>query len=123
MPFAPDQEPPLPALPPKLGDALLQVLFDDAARRDQAFAALVAAHPEHAPALAAHRRRHERMEHDAPADDLAAAVGNIAGYRLLGLLGEGGMGTVYRAEQQEPHRSVAMKVIKQGMDSKMVLAR
>jgi eukaryotic-like serine/threonine-protein kinase len=49
----------------------------------------------------------------------------IAGrYTLLGVLGEGGMGTVYRAEQTAPvHRQVALKLIKIGMDSRTVLAR
>src|SRR5262249_20954800 len=37
---------------------------------------------------------------------------------------EGGMGTVYMAEQTAPvHRMVALKVIKPGMDSRQVLAR
>ncbi|WP_254510777.1 protein kinase domain-containing protein [Anatilimnocola floriformis] len=49
----------------------------------------------------------------------------IAGrYQLLNLIGEGGMGSVYRAQQTEPvKREVAVKVIKAGMDSKGVLAR
>ncbi len=49
----------------------------------------------------------------------------IAGrYTLLEVLGEGGMGTVYRAEQSQPvRRQVALKLIKLGMDSRTVLAR
>ena len=49
----------------------------------------------------------------------------IAGrYTLLEVLGEGGMGTVYRAEQAQPvKRQVALKLIKIGMDSRAVLAR
>lgn len=49
----------------------------------------------------------------------------IAGkYQLLKMIGEGGMGSAYRAQQTEPvKREVAVKVIKTGMDSKGVLAR
>ncbi len=49
----------------------------------------------------------------------------IAGrFTLLEVLGEGGMGTVYRAEQTQPvKRPVALKLIKVGMDSRTVLAR
>ena len=50
--------------------------------------------------------------------------GRIGRYRLLHVLGEGGMGVVYLAEQTEPvKREVALKVIKPGMDSKRVVAR
>jgi WD40 repeat protein/serine/threonine protein kinase len=55
-----------------------------------------------------------------------ATVGQtIAGrYKLLEEIGEGGMGTVWVAEQTEPvKRKVALKLIKPGMDSKAVLAR
>jgi tetratricopeptide (TPR) repeat protein len=45
-------------------------------------------------------------------------------YTLLNVIGEGGMGSVYLAEQSEPvKRQVALKLIKAGMDSKTVLAR
>lgn len=45
-------------------------------------------------------------------------------YRVLRLLGEGGMGIVHLAVQHEPfHRLVALKVIKTGLDSEGVLAR
>jgi len=48
----------------------------------------------------------------------------IGSYKLLSVLGEGGFGIVYRAEQKEPvRRQVALKVIKPGMDSKQVIAR
>jgi serine/threonine protein kinase/tetratricopeptide (TPR) repeat protein len=49
----------------------------------------------------------------------------IAGrYTLLEAIGEGGMGTVWLAEQTEPvRRKVALKLIKAGMDSRQVLAR
>ncbi len=49
----------------------------------------------------------------------------IAGrYKLLESIGEGGMGTVWVAEQTQPvRRKVALKLVKPGMDSKQVLAR
>lgn len=48
----------------------------------------------------------------------------IGPYRLLGLLGEGGMGRVYAAEQTHPiQRAVALKILKPGMDSREILTR
>ncbi len=48
----------------------------------------------------------------------------IGPYRLLHQIGEGGMGTVYLAEQERPvRRQVALKVIKAGMDTRQVVAR
>jgi serine/threonine protein kinase len=48
----------------------------------------------------------------------------IGRYKLLQKIGEGGFGVVYMAEQEEPvRRRVALKVIKQGMDTREVIAR
>ena len=48
----------------------------------------------------------------------------IGRYKLLEQIGEGGMGVVYMAEQQEPvRRRVALKIIKPGMDTRQVIAR
>ncbi|MHC4070924.1 MAG: WD40 domain-containing protein [Planctomycetota bacterium] len=48
----------------------------------------------------------------------------IGRYKLLQLIGEGGFGVVYMAEQREPiRRRVALKIIKLGMDTKQVIAR
>jgi len=48
----------------------------------------------------------------------------IGHYELLELIGEGGMGLVYLAEQKEPiQRRVALKIVKLGMDTMQVVAR
>src|SRR5947207_5580166 len=48
----------------------------------------------------------------------------VGPYKLLQRLGEGGMGEVWVAEQQQPvKRRVALKVIKAGMDSSQVIRR
>jgi tetratricopeptide (TPR) repeat protein len=49
--------------------------------------------------------------------------GNIGHYRVLRLVGEGGMGAVYEAEQEQPRRIVALKIIKPGLASPDLLRR
>ena len=45
-------------------------------------------------------------------------------YEILTKLGEGGMGVVYEAEQQQPvRRRVALKIVKLGMDTRQVVSR
>src|SRR5215472_15698951 len=59
-------------------------------------------------------------------DTAAAAAGDddFGRYQIVRTLGEGGMGSVYLAQQLEPiRRSVALKVVKLGMDTAPVLAR
>ena len=57
-----------------------------------------------------------------PVKELSGTI--IGPYKLLETIGEGGMGTVYMAEQSQPvRRKVALKIIKAGMDSKQVIAR
>jgi serine/threonine protein kinase/tetratricopeptide (TPR) repeat protein len=56
---------------------------------------------------------------------LAEGPGMVIGpYKLLEMIGEGGMGVVYMAEQTRPvRRKVALKIIKPGMDTRQVIAR
>ena len=54
-------------------------------------------------------------------EDIGGVIGR---YKLLEKIGEGGMGVVYMAQQEEPvRRRVALKIIKLGMDTKQVVAR
>jgi tetratricopeptide (TPR) repeat protein/tRNA A-37 threonylcarbamoyl transferase component Bud32 len=53
----------------------------------------------------------------APEYILPAQIGQ---YRVLRLLGEGGMGVVYEAVQEHPHRTVALKVVKPGLESSLL---
>lgn len=47
----------------------------------------------------------------------------IGPYRILSLIGEGGMGSVYEAEQDHPRRTVALKVMRIGLDTPEILRR
>ena len=57
--------------------------------------------------------------------DEPSAVGAAFGpYRVVRLLGRGGMGAVYLAAQEEPiRRVVALKVVRLGLETKPMLAR
>jgi eukaryotic-like serine/threonine-protein kinase len=58
-------------------------------------------------------------------DDIQEGPSTVIGpYKLLQQIGEGGMGVVFMAEQTEPiQRTVAVKIIKPGMDTRQVIAR
>jgi len=86
------------------------------------------AKPERLDRLVFEALQDSEAEEDGPTAWLGAVLerpgGQIERYKLLNVLGEGGMGIVYLAEQAEPiRRQVALKVIKPGMDSKRVIAR
>ena len=57
-------------------------------------------------------------------NSIQQALLSIGPYRLIPMLGVGGMGEMWRAEQTEPfHRTVALKLIKAGTDTRSVVAR
>jgi serine/threonine protein kinase len=60
-----------------------------------------------------------------PYESLPEGAGTVIGpYKLLQKIGEGGFGVVYMAEQTQPiRRMVALKIIKPGMDTALVIAR
>ncbi|MBX3382122.1 MAG: tetratricopeptide repeat protein [Phycisphaeraceae bacterium] len=67
-----------------------------------------------------------RASHGVPIPALLReAPGSCIGpYKLLQLIGEGGFGSVFMAEQEQPvQRKVALKIIKLGMDTRQVVAR
>jgi serine/threonine protein kinase len=82
--------------------------------------------------LAAHEAADGPLDHPAvapeatgPYQPLTEGPGTVIGqYKLLQQIGEGGFGVVYMAEQLQPiRRMVALKIIKPGMDTALVIAR
>jgi serine/threonine protein kinase len=66
----------------------------------------------------------ERRRSNASAGNGPAALPDFGPYHTIGVLGEGGMGIVYLAEQREPvRRRVALKILKSGDAGSTVLAR
>ncbi len=55
--------------------------------------------------------------------DAPALPESIGGYRIISVIGEGGMGVVYEAEQADPKRRVALKVIRADVVTTELLAR
>jgi serine/threonine protein kinase/tetratricopeptide (TPR) repeat protein len=47
----------------------------------------------------------------------------VGSFLIRKVIGSGGMGTVYEAVQERPHRTVALKIIKLGMDTQEVVGR
>jgi serine/threonine protein kinase/WD40 repeat protein len=75
--------------------------------------------------LEAHRAAGTAPDQDGGEAPAPSDVSGVIGpYKLLQQIGEGGMGTVWMAQQTQPvKRLVALKVIKPGMDSRQVIAR
>jgi serine/threonine protein kinase len=65
------------------------------------------------------------LDRDTIDRSIPEAAGTVIGpYKLLQQIGERGMGVVFMAEQSEPiQRTVALKIIKPGMDTRQVIAR
>jgi serine/threonine protein kinase/tetratricopeptide (TPR) repeat protein len=59
----------------------------------------------------------------AAADRARQAPDTIGRYRIVRLVGEGGMGAVFEAQQEQPRRTVALKVIKAGVSTTELLRR
>ena len=77
---------------------------------------------ELAASLDGSRRRLDATPNRRPSREQPGTV--IGPYKLLQQIGEGGMGVVFMAEQTEPvQRTVALKIIKPGMDTRQVIAR
>ena len=106
----------------------------DAKAREAYLQEACSGHPELLDRLRELLSAHEESQGplDRPPAALGAAIDathpespgtTIGPYKLLELIGEGGMGAVWMAEQREPVRKVALKIIKAGMDTCQVVAR
>jgi len=103
---------------------LAEACGGDEALRD-AVRELLAGDAEPLPALDAGSRRAglERLLGEAePAPEAPACV-RIGAYRVVRLIGMGGMGAVYEAEQESPRRRVAIKVLRPGLATPRALRR
>src|SRR5262249_37342222 len=58
-----------------------------------------------------------------PGHPVPLSCSEVGRYRVLRLIAEGGMGAVYEAEQDDPRRPVALKIIRPGLASPALLAR
>src|SRR5262245_39017559 len=86
---------------------------------------LLAAHPQVGSFLQDDIKEHPFIGATVDSPLVTERPGMVIGpYKLIQPIGEGGMGTVWMAQQTEPvKRLVALKLIKAGMDSMQVIAR
>ncbi|MBK8097794.1 MAG: serine/threonine protein kinase [Planctomycetes bacterium] len=73
--------------------------------------------------LAQHRAGASFLERPASSALSVSLTAQVPGYRLLDLIGEGGMGVVYRAEQEHPRRIVALKLVRPGFATPRTMRR
>jgi serine/threonine protein kinase len=66
---------------------------------------------------------HSPIRHTAAVAAEESIPAQIGRYRIIRLIGEGGMGYVYEAEQDTPHRIVALKVIRAALPSRRMVQR
>jgi serine/threonine protein kinase/tetratricopeptide (TPR) repeat protein len=105
----------------KQRDYVLAACGDDATMVDQILA-LLQAHKDGGPLGESAAVASTQLLPPPPAGERKGD--KIGRYQILQLLGQGGYGSVYMAEQEEPvRRRVALKLIKLGMDTEQVIAR
>jgi serine/threonine protein kinase/tetratricopeptide (TPR) repeat protein len=111
-------------LPPEQRDGYIKAASDNDAALLKRVEALLAAHERDGGPLeepAAPQPKKTIALSLSPSEKPGDKIGH---YKILQLIGEGGCGSVYMAEQEQPvRRRVALKIIKLGMDTKSVVAR
>jgi len=122
------------SLPTDIEDEVLDILEGDDDGRGAAIEALLTKYPDWATQIrewlvasgamdASHTKSGGHADGEGPHQDERLPL-HVDAYILTEVIGRGGFGTVYRAEQQAPiRRAVAVKVLNPGMDSRDILAR